>query len=239
MDGTCQHQFDIAVLEIQIVAMPPNPTENSKWLGYELHDGLLQWVIGARMQLEALSQESLPQETRKQLEHARHMLLHALDEGRQLIDYLENTGTSKFADGELGVIDRIETRLQEHARISAEHSIEFIRVGNPWPALPDAMAWNIMRIAHQAVANAIQHAGPATITVTTSADDAHHLSIEVSDNGCGHADDSGKSLPKPTPAGCGHFGMSSMQHRAQMIGGTLECVSTPAKGFRVKLSFNL
>ncbi|MEZ6086526.1 MAG: histidine kinase [Pirellulaceae bacterium] len=56
------------------------------WLSHELHDGLLQWVIGAKMQVECAScqKQGRTPPTTDQLQYLSTLLARAALEGRRL-----------------------------------------------------------------------------------------------------------------------------------------------------------
>jgi signal transduction histidine kinase len=85
---------------------------------------------------------------------------------------------------------------------------------------------NLLRIAQEAVANAIKHGH------------AHHVNIEllytstavclkVIDDGCGFA----ATQAAPT----GHFGLLDMRERAHSMGSELNVVSEPGRGTQISL----
>jgi signal transduction histidine kinase len=205
--------------------MSPDPTKNPKWIGYELHDGLLQWVVGARMQLESVASRTDDPELKKKLQQSLRMLKLALAEGRQLIGFLEQ-------DESLGRVefhDVLQQFVQSLDLLPSKQTIETVRSQPEWPELADSLTWNLLRIAQQAIMNAIQHSESSKITITTGWQDSNHLFVEVSDDGCGF------TIPRSSQPG--HFGMSSIQYRAQLIGAQLNVDSAPAAGCSIKVTF--
>jgi signal transduction histidine kinase len=81
----------------------------------------------------------------------------------------------------------------------------------------------LFRSAQEAVGNALRHARPRTIQITL-ANDEQGLCVTVEDDGCG--------LPERMPATEG-LGLRIMQHRARIIGATLNVRSARAQGTRV------
>ena len=73
------------------------------------------------------------------------------------------------------------------------------------------------RIATEALANVVRHSGARSVRVALVVDDAH-LEVSVADDGVG--------LPTPRRRG---VGLTSMQSRAEELGGTLT-LSTPPDG---------
>jgi len=90
--------------------------------------------------------------------------------------------------------------------------------------IPDnSVANQLFRIAQEAVNNAMKHARASKVNVTLS-QDQNSVLLQIEDNGQG--------LPKSKKAGAG-LGLQIMQHRANVIGATLETKSIPGKGVKV------
>ncbi len=100
--------------------------------------------------------------------------------------------------------------------------------------LPPQVGWNVLRIIQQAVRNALFHSGASTVKVSvTEASDLSSCQVTVHDDGCGF--DVANAVAKS--ARSNHFGLASMQHRAQQLGGELRIESVPGEGSRVEFSF--
>ena len=85
-----------------------------------------------------------------------------------------------------------------------------------------------VRIAQEAIANALKHGRPTTITVTLALIDGQAV-LTVSDDGTGF-----------DPAGVfasarGHFGLLGMRERARLMGGEVSVVSAEAGGTTVEV----
>ena len=91
--------------------------------------------------------------------------------------------------------------------------------------LPPEVAIECLRIIQEAVSNVIKHSGFTEMNVEIKcAPDS--LQIQVSDNGIGFDTTCRKN---------GHYGMETMESRAQKIGATLEINSRPEHGTVLKL----
>jgi signal transduction histidine kinase len=94
-------------------------------------------------------------------------------------------------------------------------------------ALPAYVEYNLLRIAQEAIINAVKHAGARTIGVTLQLlPDV--LRIAVEDDGAGF-------LPADTPAD--HFGLVGMKERAKEIGAELSVRSEPRMGTGIVVDF--
>lgn len=208
-----------------------NNADNLQWLGYELHDGLLQWVIGARMQLEVALAATADPPQRKRLKRTMRFIELAIDEGRGLIGFIDEQASARPHDF-AAMMQQFVCALQPLAD-DRQQTVVFHPSDQPWPELPPATLWNVLRITQQAVRNAISHAGPATITVRSQWLEQNRLQLQVHDTGVGFEQ---AAQPEPASGGDGHFGVSSMQHRASLLNAQLEIVSSPGQGCRVQLT---
>ncbi len=202
---------------------------SSRWVGYEMHDGLLQWVIAARMNLETTLALTRDPALRKKIKQSMRYIELAIDEGRELIGFLDEL--PEHTQCEFQAImqqfsSSIAILIEEHAQ-----TIELIPSQPPWPELRQSLLWNLLRIAQQAVRNAVQHAGPAAIQVASGWQDDQHLWLSISDTGKGFDPQSQQAKCSSTS----HFGVSSIRHRAQLIGARLTIDSSPGNGCRIRL----
>lgn len=174
-------------------------------LAMELHDGLIQEIVAARMMLEFPDlptnkvQESLDNAVRR----CRAVMVRLHPEAlttSSLLDLLRDEATA----------------VNPHARFQAQLPPQ---LEQRCPTTVEALA----RIALELLANVRRHASRALeeLSVTT-ADDA--VVLTVVDSGPGGA-------PRQSPHG--HFGLSSVHHRAESLGGTVQVVSRPGEGTRV------
>ena len=94
-------------------------------------------------------------------------------------------------------------------------------------ALPPEHEHELLRIAQEAVSNALRHAQPGTVKITlTTEHDA--LCMGVTDDGCGMDD---------LPESCAEqgFGLANMRKRAEAIGGEWRIVSSRGQGTRISV----
>jgi signal transduction histidine kinase len=80
-----------------------------------------------------------------------------------------------------------------------------------------------MRIVHEAVQNALRHAGARQIVVRL-----HPGGVEITDDGEGFD-------PEKPELRARHLGLTSMEERARELGGRLEIESRPGGGTAVRL----
>ncbi|MFK7737728.1 MAG: sensor histidine kinase [Pirellulaceae bacterium] len=228
-----------------------NQEAGSQWIAYELHDGLLQWILGARMQLDGIARqlegiEEVPSRARVQFEVTRKMLESAAEEGRHLIGFLEagagavmSAETAADANSNSGLvpelqafIDRSESRLAGQARLADESGgIQLQCESQAWMRLAPRAQWNILRMLQQAISNAVQHAGQCEIVVRIQDEESEgevsRLVFVVADTGVGF---------DPDQAVSNHFGIKGMRHRARLIDASIELHSARNEGTEVRIS---
>jgi signal transduction histidine kinase len=106
---------------------------------------------------------------------------------------------------------------------AAKQKIE-LNLQNFPDVLSPVRSWSVLRVVQQAVLNAIQHAGPCGIRIHSQLGDNEWV-ITIADSGKGF-DLNGSSQPN-------HFGLSSMQQRADSLQGKVEIESRLGKGTTV------
>jgi signal transduction histidine kinase len=85
----------------------------------------------------------------------------------------------------------------------------------------------VLRIAQEAVSNAVRHAHPRTVHITMKDEPAHWV-LCVADDGIGMEEGPEQSARQG-------FGLSSMRQRAGAIGGEWQIESEPGRGTRVSV----
>jgi signal transduction histidine kinase len=85
----------------------------------------------------------------------------------------------------------------------------------------------LLRIAQEAVSNAVRHARPHMVNITMTEEAAHWV-LAVSDDGAGMEQ-------SPELSARQGFGLSSMRQRAGAIGGEWQIESEPGRGTRVSV----
>ncbi|HEX6772574.1 MAG TPA: triple tyrosine motif-containing protein, partial [Acidobacteriaceae bacterium] len=193
----------------------------------EIHDTLAQDIVGIGVQLELVSRllNSSLDAARTQLDATRALVKSSLADARSSIWNLRSaTGASAAADADLPVrLNRAVTQVAARGTAKVRFQVQ-----GTYRATPSAVEDQLLRIATEAVNNAVHHAAASVIQVTLAYDTRSvHLSID--DDGRGFTYD-----PSGFAQG-GHFGLRGMQERAAEIGATLHIDSAPAKGTRISL----
>ena len=196
-------------------------------LSHELHDTLLQSLVGVALQFEVASKRlsSSPSEARAHLIRVRAQVEEYIREARQSIWNLRSPA--------------LQTRsLSQALRASGEqatagHSVsfEFSASGTPGRATPE-VDHQVLRMGQEAIHNAIRHAQAANIRTELRYDDTDVI-LRVSDDGRGF-DPSTQSQESN-----GHFGLATMRERAEEVGARFRLTSAPGAGTTVEVAVPL
>jgi signal transduction histidine kinase/ligand-binding sensor domain-containing protein len=189
----------------------------------ELHDTLAQGVAGVGLQIETALRmlEQQPDSAREHLRLAHAMSKSSLDEVRRSIWVLR----AQTAKGQGGLAVRLSESLRQlTAGKGPEATIEIH--GQPRP-LPVAVERNLLRIAHEAVSNAVRHSEAETMNVVLDFGD-DGLLLRVRDDGRGFDFESHLAA-----SGVEHFGLLGISERARALGGELRVESRLGEGTEV------
>ncbi len=190
-------------------------------LALELHDvvsqKLFSLVLGAEAAATMLDRD--PEAARGQLERLQALSREALDELRSLV--LELRPPDLDRDGLSGTLTKhVELVRRLHgARVDLD-------VDAGVTAGPDRDR-EILRVAQEALHNALRHADARRVRVSVRTDDGA-LVLEVADDGTGFDPGSAELRSR-------HLGLTSMEERARRIGGQLSIDPTPGGGATVRL----
>lgn len=181
-------------------------------ISYEIHDGLVQYVTGALMQLQALQSKAGSPEAAGQFEAALGVLQKAVAEGRRLVN-----GIRTPALDEGGIIAALEYLIDEEDR--AHVRIEFVKPDD-LPRLAPHVEEALFRIAQEALTNARKHSRTDRLRVELKRE-GDRLRLEIRDWGAGFS---------PGAPSKGVHGIKGMHERARIAGGQCTIESAPGAG---------
>jgi signal transduction histidine kinase len=165
----------------------------------DLHDGVGAALAGVRLQLDSARVRVDDARTGRLLDAAEDGVRTAIDDVRRVTDDLRPAGLD-----ELGLAGTLES-LCRRATSDALHVDCDLPV---LPALPPAVEVACYRIATEALANVVRHAGASRARLSLAVT-GRLLRLEVADDGRG--------LPtQPRPGG---LGLASIRQRAEEVGG--------------------
>jgi signal transduction histidine kinase len=183
----------------------------------DIHDTLAQGFTGIMMQLNAAEQrlQDNPEQARLHIEKARTLAAESIEEAQQSISALRSAAL--VSGTLLNAIQQIGHKLTADSNVRLESKLE----GEPY-SLPEQHEANLLRIAQEALTNAVRHAGATTIEVLL-AYRTGSVSLEIGDTGRGMSGVGASS----------GFGIDGMQQRTQQIGGEFKMLSSPGHGTRI------
>ena len=193
----------------------------------EIHDTLAQAFVAVSVQLELVNRV-LPTSIESAtglLFQTRTLVQESLAEARRSIWDLRSANAADQS---------LPARVSQSARNSIRNTaleLNFQTVGAYRP-LSSKTEDEMLRIAQEAVANVVRHAGATRLAITLSYDSNKAL-MQVTHNGRGfivHPDLQGPE---------GHFGLRGMRERAASIGASLAVVSSRETGTRLSLEVRL
>ena len=181
-------------------------------LARELHDGVIQDLVGLRYRMEALQEEAGGSEQVGEMYAQVGQLIHEL---RRLCSDLRPPALDQLG---LAAALRALAREVTARGLPVEVHLEDL-------SLPDGIAIGLYRICQEALSNALRHAGASCAVVTLSRD-GNEVTLTVADDGRGFD-------LAATRGQAGRFGLLGMAERAEALGGRLAIESAPGEGTRV------
>lgn len=193
-------------------------------LSRELHDTLLQSLVGVALQFDAVAAdvEASSARTQKQFVRMRKQVEEYIREARQSIWDLRSPTLQRR-----NLLDALRD-LGEHATTagSSGAAFEFKVTGQAQPC-SHKVEEQLLRIGGEAVTNAVRHARATRIEMTVSYD--HKLvTLEVADDGCGF------DLSRLPVVEEEHYGLITMRERAEELKGALVIASKANQGTRIR-----
>lgn len=190
-------------------------------LAADLHDSLEQSLTGVALQLRA-ARDGLDPVIEKNQPHltlAERLLDHSRAEVHRTVRDLRQPGHEPLD---------LPAALRDLARLSSTAAGTRVdcTVPDSIPALPDHMAYQLLRLAQEGVTNALKHARARTIRLQLQLT-AQAAVLTVADDGAGY-----DPAHSPGPAE-GHFGVQGMKERVARLDGILEIDTRPGDGTRL------
>ncbi|MGW2340599.1 sensor histidine kinase [Streptomyces sp. NPDC001661] len=198
----------------------------------EVHDSIAQYLAGVKLLLEG-AERTLTAAPARAAE-ATHAALDLTDlglrEARALIDSAHTGRPAGTPNGTLPeTIDNHLSAVRQALaagwqvagtpRTEGPPDLAFYTSGEPGPLPPD-VEHTLLRLAQEAVSNALWHARPHQVTVTLTYE-PQEVTMTVRDDGRGFD-------PARVPAD--RHGLRSLRHRVEDLGGTLTVVSRRGSG---------
>ncbi|MGW2837663.1 GAF domain-containing sensor histidine kinase [Streptomyces sp. NPDC001493] len=195
--------------------------EERSRLAHELHDAVSQKLFSLRLTAQAAAAlvDRDPARAKGELQQVAALAAEAVDELRAAVVELRPAALD-----EDGLVATLRTQVQvldraQSARVTFEsHGVR---------ALPAAQEEALLRVAQEALHNALRHSGGARVTVALTRRGAGTV-LRITDDGQGFD-------PTAVRQAGRHLGLVSMSHRAHSVGGTLSVESAPGKGATIEM----
>jgi PAS domain S-box-containing protein len=187
-------------------------------LAYEIHDGFIQDLVGAKMLLESL-RPGLPADQPAllaRMDAIEVSLRKAIGEGRRMISNLR-----PLVIDDSGILAAIEYLINERQsptspEMSFRYDVAFVR-------LPPLLEGALFRIVQESLTNACRHSKATRVDIEMIQQD-ERVRLTVRDNGIGF---DRAAVPED------RFGLRGLVERARLFGGRSQIHSTPGAGTEV------
>jgi two-component system sensor histidine kinase DevS len=193
----------------------------------ELHDGIIQtiYAVGLNLDYCRLALRENPDDVEARIGDATSGLNRAISDIRNyILDLTHRVG------GVVSLREAAEALMREYGQ-----------AGMPgWPsitmnvdisdaaatAVPAERRAELVQVLREALANAVRHGQPRTVSITGQVDHGRLL-LSVADDGAGFDTTAGSTEE--------HHGLRNMANRARMLDGHLQIESAPGKGTTITL----
>lgn len=195
--------------------------EERSRLAHELHDAVSQKLFSLRLTAQAAAAlvDRDPSRAKGELQQVAALAAEAADELRAAVVELRPAALD-----EDGLVNTLRTQIQVLDRAhTARVAFDSCHVR----ALPAAQEEAVLRVAQEALHNALRHSGAAHVDVTLARRGTGAL-LRVTDDGKGFDPQSIRRAGR-------HLGLVSMRDRASGVGGRLTVESAPGKGTTIEM----
>ena len=210
-------QLSLIESQLQVEAA----SEERQRIAQEFHDTLEQDLAGIALRMDAAAGRTQDPRARAELEQQRVLFARLRAETH---DFLWDLRDPQRNDGSL--------QGSLAAQVAYQRSLVSVPITLQLNAdvpgrVPSLVQYHLLRIAREAVSNAIKYAEPSRIDLRIGGGDAG-LVLEVADDGVGFDVAAREALE-------GHFGIRGMRERARRIGAAIAIESHPGEGTRVRV----
>ena len=195
--------------------------EERSRLAHELHDAVSQKLFSLRLTAQAATAlvDRDPSRARSELQEVARLAAEAADELRAAVTELRPAALD-----EDGLVATLRTQAQV---LDRAHQARVTFTSHGVRALPAAQEEAMLRVAQEALHNALRHSGAARVDVTLDRRGQGAV-LRVVDDGDGFD-------PHAVRRAGRHLGLVSMRDRAGGVGGALTVESVPGKGTTIEM----
>ncbi|MFD3874586.1 GAF domain-containing sensor histidine kinase [Streptomyces sp. NPDC058623] len=196
--------------------------EERSRLAHELHDAVSQKLFSLRLTAQAAAAlvDRDPGRAKGELHQVAVLAAEAADELRAAVTELRPAALDE---------DGLVATLRNHVRVlDRAHTAHVSFTSDGVRALPATQEEALLRVAQEALHNALRHSGADRVEVTLARTPAGGAVLRVRDRGCGFS-------PSTVRKAGRHLGLVSMRDRASGSGGRLEVRSEPGEGTTIEM----
>jgi signal transduction histidine kinase len=193
----------------------------------ELHDGVLQALLSAEMQVEVLRRQRTKSGELEQRLAALQSLIHR--EALNLRDLIEKTKPLNFSPKELpDFLAELVAKFRIETGISAR-----LETGEENITLSPSVCQEIVRIVQEGLSNVRKHSGARNVVITLCPGDKGQHKLLIADDGEGFGF---RGRVTQTQLDASHRGPGVIKERVRLIGGELTIDSSPGHGARLEIT---
>ncbi|WP_399883381.1 GAF domain-containing sensor histidine kinase [Streptomyces sp. BBFR51] len=195
--------------------------EERSRLAHELHDAVSQKLFSLRLTAQAATAlvDRDPGRAKGELHQVATLAAEAADELRAAVVELRPAALE-----EDGLVATLRTQIQV---LDRAHAARVTFAGHGVKALPAAQEEAMLRVAQEALHNALRHSAAEHVDVTLHRHGTATV-LRVTDDGSGFD-------PRTVRRAGRHLGLVSMRDRANGTGGRLHVRSEPGKGTTIEM----
>ncbi len=201
-----------------------NPSDGAR-VARELHDGVIQALIGAEMKLEAWRRQEDPHgATASKFEYLQRLLRDQVLSLRELIQQVRPPAIEpqQLVPYLAELVEKFqrETGIQAHFSAMTEYA-----------ALPPHVASEIARLVQEALMNVRRHSGARQVVVTFGQQNGSWI-VKIDDDGRGFRFSGRRSHEELEVMRCGPV---AIKERVRAINGALTLSSEPGRGATLEI----
>ncbi|GGT66428.1 GAF domain-containing sensor histidine kinase [Streptomyces purpureus] len=195
--------------------------EERSRLAHELHDAVSQKLFSLRLTAQAAAAlvDRDPARAKGELQQVARLAAEAADELRAAVVELRPAALD-----EDGLVATLRTHIQV---LDRAHTARVTFDSHGIRALPAAQEEAMLRVAQEALHNALRHSAADHVAVSLVRRGQGAL-LSITDNGQGFE-------PRAVRRAGRHLGLVSMRHRASGVGGRLTVQSAPGQGTTIEM----
>lgn len=191
-------------------------------IAYDIHDGLIQYAIGAKMHLEAYRARLADPLERKNVDAALEALQATIAEGRRVMNGIRTPVLDLH-----GIVAAVEELARE--KTTAETVVEFVPPTREFGRLRPEVEIALYRMSQETLSNAVKHGGSPKVRIFLERDE-QHVRLNVKDWGVGFD----AALPRR-----GVRGLQGIKERVRLLNGSIRLDSSPETGTEIEIELPL